>query len=34
MAEKILFASGVGMIVLTIVFFAVCIWKRKEIAKN
>lgn len=34
MAEKILFASGVGMIVLTVVFFAVCIWKRKEIAKN
>lgn len=34
MAEKILLISGIVTAILTVLFFAVCIWKRKEIAKN
>lgn len=34
MAEKILTVSGVVMVILTVIFFALCIWKRKEVAKN
>ena len=34
MAEKILLISGIVTAILTVLFFAACIWKRKEIAKN